>query len=100
MLPQAVAESLSRDEVLVKPFVEALGENFHKFTEEEIFTIPLADIDSLNDARPEPERKSMGRGAPMKQAKVGLPCTTDAAAIAPLGSRWLIRTVFIPWMKV
>ena len=46
MLPQAVAESLSRDEVLVNPFVEALGDNFQKFTEEEIFTIPLADIDS------------------------------------------------------
>ena len=46
MLPQAVAESLSRDEVLVNPFVEALGDNFQKFTEEKIFTIPLVDIDN------------------------------------------------------
>ena len=43
---QAVAESLPRDEVLVKPFVEVLGENFHKLTKKEIYTIPLADIDS------------------------------------------------------
>ena len=59
MLPQAVAESLSRDEVLVNPFVEALGDNFQKFTEEEIFTIPLTAAPRLIFNLHEPWRVGM-----------------------------------------